>query len=128
VVVGALLVAGGGFLPWGASGRAERHSYALVGVVDRLDVLDGAAAFAARSWYLAPLVAAGVWTAAALGRRTLAHGLAAALAVGGTMLALAVRASPLLDRPGPYATIAGAGVVGVGLLLALAERGRNDLT
>ena len=68
VVVGSLLVAGTGFLPWGASGRAERSSYAIVTIVDRLDILDGVAAALAPAWFLAPVAAAVVWTAAALGR------------------------------------------------------------
>ena len=113
-----------GFLPWGASGRVDRSSYAIVALVDRLDILDGAAAALARAWYLAPVAAAGVWTAAALGRRGLARALAAVLAVGGAALAVAGRRSPLVDRPGTYATIAAAGVVGPGLVLAVVERGR----
>lgn len=122
MVVGSLLVAAAGFLPWGASGRRDRSSYALVGVADRLGVLDGAAATAARAWYLAPAVAAAVWLAAALGRPAIARLLAAGLAAGGVALAIAVRRSPVLGRPGPYATIAAAAVVGVGLVLALWER------
>ena len=117
-------MAGTGFLPWAASGRAERSSYAILALVDRLDILDGAPAALARLWYLAPVVAAGVWTAAALGHRALARALAAVLAAGGVALAVAVRRSPLVDRPGTYATIAAAGVVGVGLVLAVVERGR----
>jgi hypothetical protein len=128
VVVGALAVAGAGFLPWGASGREERSSYALVGVVDRLDVLDGPAAVLARAWYLAPAAAAVVWLAAAAQRRALALAVAAVLAAAGVALALAVRASPLTARPGTCATIAGAAVVGAGLVLAAVERRRNRPT
>lgn len=119
-------MAAAGFLPWGASGRAERSSYALVGIADRLGVLDGAVAGLARAWYLAPVVAAGVWTAAASGRHVLARSLAGMLAAGGVVLAVAVRRSPLLSRPGPCVTIAAAAVVGVGLLLALGGSGRTD--
>jgi len=126
VVVGSLLVAGAGFLPWGASGRAERTSYALVGVFDRLGILEGAAADLARAWYLAPLAAAGVWTAAAVGRTALARVVAAVLAGGGVALAVTVRRSPLLPRPGPYVTIGAAIVVGAGLVLALIEGGRSN--
>lgn len=115
-------MAGSGFLPWGASGRAERTSFALVGVADRIGVLDGAGAVLARAWYLAPAVAAGVWLAAALGRPAVARALAAVLAAGGVALAVVVRRSPVLDRPGPCVTIAAAAVVGVGLVLALGER------
>lgn len=126
VVVGALIVVVGGFLPWGASGRAERNSYALVGVADRLEVVDGVAAGVARLWYLSPLVAAAVWLAASLGRHRTAALLAGVLGAGGLALAVAVRASPVLDRPGVYVTICGVGVIAVGLVLAVAERGRND--
>jgi hypothetical protein len=124
-VAGSLAVAAAGFLPWGASGRRERSSYELVGVVDRLDVLDGAAAAATKAWYLAPVLAAVVWLAAATGRPAVARVAAAVLAAGGAALAVAVRRSPLLDRAGTYATIAAAGVVGLGLVLAFVERGRE---
>ena len=122
VVAGSLAVAASGFLPWGASGRRERSSYELVGVVDRLDVLDGTAAAAVTAWYLAPVLAAVVWLTAATGRHGVARAVAAVLAAGGAALAVAVRRSPLLDRPGTYATIAAAGVVGLGLVLAFVER------
>jgi len=126
VVTGSLFVAGAGFLPWGASGRAERTSYALVGVFDRLGVLEGTAADLARAWYLAPVAAAGVWTAAAAGRLALARVVAAVLACGGVALAVTVLRSPLLSRPGPYVTIGAAIVVAAGLALALMEGGRSS--
>jgi hypothetical protein len=125
VVGGSLLVAGFGFLPWGASGRRDRHSYALVGLFDRLDVVGGPGASLARAWYLAPLLAASVWLATAAGRASAAKVLAGVLAAGGVALALLVRASPLVPRPGPYATIGAAAVVGMGLLLGRLERGRT---
>ena len=118
-------MAGTGFLPWGASGRRERSSYALVAVVDRLDILDGPWAALTRAWYLAPVVAASVWLAAAAGRPGVARALAAVLAAGGAVLAVAVRRSPLVDRAGTYATILAAAVVALGLVLTLVERGRT---
>jgi len=127
-VTGSVGVAAAGFLPWGASGRAERSSYALVGVVDRLEVLDGAEATLIRIWYLAPIAAATVWLAAALGRRGVAAGVAAPLALTGVVFAEAVRRSPLLGRPGPYATMAAAAVALAGVALTLIERGRSDRT
>lgn len=123
-VGGSIGVAAAGFLPWGASGRAERSSYALVGVVDRLGVLRGADAVLIRVWYLAPVAAAAAWLAAALGRRRLAAGIAAGLALTGVAFAEAVRRSPLLGRPGPYATMGAAAVALAGVALTLIERGR----
>lgn len=125
MVVGTLCVAAAGFLPWGASGRRERSSYELIGVLDRLEVLDGAAAAGARAWYLAPLVAGATLLAAGLGRVALTRVLAAAVAAGGAALALATKRSPLLDRAGTSVTLVAAGVVGVGLVLALVQRGRT---
>ena len=119
-------MAGAGFLPWGASGRRERSSYALVAVVGRLDILGDPWAALTKAWYLAPLAAAAVWLAAALGRPAVARALAAVLAVGATALAVAVRRSPLVDRVGTCATILAAGVVGLGLVLAVVERGRTS--
>ena len=118
-------MAAAGFLPWGASGRRERSSYALVAVVDRLDILSGPWAALTRAWYLAPVVAASVWLAAAAGRSGLARALAGVLAAGGAALAVAVRRSPLVDRAGTYVTILAAAVVALGLVLTLVERRRT---
>ena len=125
VVLGTLFVAFAGFLPWGASGRRSRSSYELIAVLDRLEVLDGAGAVAAKAWYLAPLLAGATVLAAAFDRRALAHGLAALVAAGGATLAVLTRRSPLLDRFGTSVTLVAAGVVGVGWVLALVQRGRT---
>lgn len=122
--MGTLFVAAAGFLPWGASGRRSRTSYELVAVLDRLEVLDGAGAAAAKAWYLAPLLAGATLLAAAARRPALARSLAGVVAAGGATLAVLTRRSPLLDRPGTSVTLLAAGVVGVGLVLALVERGR----
>lgn len=127
MVVGSLLVAGCGFLPWGASGRRERSSYALLAVVDRLDILDGPAAPLARLWYLAPVAAAVVWLAVALGRPAVARVVAAVLAGGGTVLAVVVRRSVLVDRVGTCATIVASGLVVLGLVLAAVDQRRRDV-
>ena len=124
VVLGTLFVAFAGFLPWGASGRRERNSYELIAVLDRLEVLDGAAADAAKAWYLAPLLAGATLLAAAAGLRGVASALAAVVAAGGAVLAVLTRRSPVLDRFGTSVTLVAAGVVGVGLVLALVQRGR----
>jgi len=125
VVLGTLFVTFAGFLPWGASGRRERTSFELIAVLDRLEVLDGAGAAAAKAWYLAPFLAGATLVAAALGRRALAHVLAAVVAGGGATLAVLTRRSALLDRFGTSVTLIAAGVVGVGLVLALVQRGRT---
>lgn len=125
VVAGSVGIAAAGFLPWGASGRAERSSYALVAVVDRLEVLEGAQANLLRAWYLAPVAAGLVWLAAALGRHGIAHGVGGGLALVAIAFAEAVRRSPLLERSGPYATMAAAVVVMTGAALALVERRRK---
>lgn len=47
----------GSFLPWLASGSAERSSYDLFGIVDRLGFSpDGAVGWAVRVWPLLPLL------------------------------------------------------------------------
>lgn len=118
-------MAAAGFLPWGRSGRRDRSSYELVAVADRLDVVSGTAATAARLWYAAPAAAAVVWLAAVTGRRGVALAVGGVLAAAGIALAVAVRRSPLVARPGVPVTLVSAGVVGIGVVLALVEGRRR---
>lgn len=54
---GAVVVLVGSFLPWLASGAADRSSYELLGVIDRLGFSpDGWVGWAVRLWPLLPLL------------------------------------------------------------------------
>ncbi|MEJ7846052.1 MAG: hypothetical protein WKF93_10435 [Acidimicrobiales bacterium] len=118
----ALLVAGvavavvGTFLPWGASGRAERSSYELVAVLSRLEVVDGWRADLATAWYFLPLLAAAALVAVLAGRRPLARILGTAMGVAVVGMAVAVTRSPLSPRPGMCVTIIGTVLLGGGVL------------
>jgi hypothetical protein len=119
VVVGALSVVVSAFLPWVRSGRVDRSSFALVAVVDRLGVLDGSAATAARGWYAVPALGGVVLLAAATRRDRLAVAVGTLVALAGVGFAVAVHRSPLTPRPGASVTIGGAAVVGAGLVIGL---------
>ena len=91
-------------LPWGASGRRWRSAYALLRLVRALDIAHGTmvGAFIA-CVTLAPILAAGVWVAMAMGWLHIARVLAGAVAVLTLMTAYAVFRSPL--RPGAGVTL-----------------------
>ena len=114
----------GSFLPWLASGTADRSSYDLLGVVDRLGFSpDGVVGWAVRLWPLLPLLL--VVTVISHHVRTDVTWLPAVRSASTAVtacyagsVALAVRLAPdvglFRPRIGPWVTLAGA------LLLALA--------
>jgi hypothetical protein len=108
-----LLVLVGAAMPWGGSGEVDRSSFELVRYARRLDVLDGIAATLAVAWLALPLVAALVVVAGWSGRRGLALAGATSAAVFGAGLAVAVSASPLLERSGIRVTMVGAGALAI---------------
>lgn len=65
------------FLPWGRSGQTSRSSFQLIGVADRLDVLQGSARSAAYLWFVLPVLVGLAWLARSVGRSALAASLAA---------------------------------------------------
>lgn len=120
---GALVVLVGSFLPWLASGTADRSSYDLLGIVDRLGFSpDGVVGWAVRLWPLLPLllvvtVISHHITSDRSWLPAVRSGTAALSALYAGAVALAVRLAPDIGlfepRPGPWVTLAGA------LLLAL---------
>lgn len=116
LLAGLAVVVVGTFLPWGASGRAERSSYELVAVLARLEVLDGWVADLATTWYFLPLVAGATLAALLAGRRRLARILGTATGVAVVGMAVAVTRSPLSPRPGMCVTIIGTVLLGGGVL------------
>lgn len=108
--VGALGVLGTSFMPWARSGSSSRTSYELVAAARRLDVVSGTGATLARGWYLVPLVVAGAWLAAALGRPLVAAVSSAVVGVATLALVVAVKASPLPADTGSNLALA-AGVL-----------------
>jgi hypothetical protein len=115
---GALVVLVGSFLPWLASGTANRSSYDLLGIVDRLGFSpDGIVGWAVRLWPLLPLLlvvtvishhlsADAVWLPVVRSTTTAL----AALYAGA--VAIAVRLAPNVGlfepRIGSWVTLAGA--------------------
>ncbi|MBA2497578.1 MAG: hypothetical protein H0V33_10895 [Acidimicrobiia bacterium] len=116
LLAGLTVVVVGTFLPWGASGRAERSSYELVAVLSRLEVVDGWLADLATAWYFLPLLAAAALVAVLTGRRQLARILGTATGVAVVGMSAAVTRSPLSPRPGMCVTIIGTMLVGGGVL------------
>lgn len=124
--LGAVVVAGASFLPWGGSGRAERTSFELVGVAERLDVLSSTASDLAQLWYLLPLVGALCGLAAVTGRWVGALIAGIVVAVAGAAMAVAVIDSPVRPLGGPYVTLGGSLLVCLGVVLLLIERRGSD--
>lgn len=116
LLVGLAVVVVGTFLPWGASGRAERSSYELVAVLSRLEVLDGWLAAPATAWYFLPLLAAAGLVAVLTGRQPLARILGTVTGVAVVGMAVALTRSPLSPRPGVCVTIIGTVLMGGGVL------------
>jgi hypothetical protein len=125
---GALVVLVGSFLPWLASGTANRSSYDLLGIVDRLGFSpDGLVGWAVRLWPLLPLLLVvtvvshhvrvnAAWLPIVRSTSTVA----AALYAGS--VALAVRLAPEIGlfrpRIGPWITLAGAALLALSAVLS----------
>lgn len=130
VTVGALVAVVGSFRPWLASGTAERSSYDLLGVVDRLGWSGaGSPWWLVVSWPAMPLVLA-VATAATWWRRRVPMfaagtvGVAYIAAVAGAVL-VAPGDGFVRVLPGPAITLAGGLLVAVGLMVEAVSSARR---
>jgi hypothetical protein len=125
MTVGALVTVWGSFQPWLASGSAQRTSYQLFGLVDRLGYAEsGPMGWAVSSWPVMPLLVVTA-TVAVWWRRwrigvllgTVGALLAAAVSVG-------VRRAPgdglVRSLSGPSITLAGSVVMLAGIAATLA--------
>lgn len=124
----------GSFLPWLASGSANRSSYDLLGIVDRLGFSpDGVVGWAVRLWPLLPLLL--VVTVISHHLRDGAawlpivrSGAAAVSALYAGTVALAVRLAPDIGlfepRIGPWITLAGASLLALSVV-AVSSRGSD---
>lgn len=88
------------FLPWGRSGQTSRSSYQLVGVADRLDVLDGSARTAAMAWFVLPVLVGLVWLARSVDRHGTAATLSALTGLLSVVAAALIERSPLAVEHG----------------------------
>lgn len=100
--------AGATFLPWAASGRAQRSSYALAADVSQLGILRGITAHAAALWPLVALLAGASVFALGVGLGRLGGALATGLGVVTAAAAWAVVASPLRPLNGAWCALAAA--------------------
>ena len=133
IATGSVVAVIGTFLPWLRSGAADRSSYELFALVDRLGFSpDGYVGWALRLWPLVPLLFAIAavlqWVpprhrAIIVGRRALP--IVAALYAGSVALAirLAPEAGLFRYRFGTWATLLGAAVVLAGAVVPLRPRG-----
>jgi hypothetical protein len=108
-VGGAVGVVVGSFLPFARSGSATRTSYEVVRAAERLEVVTGSLATLAKGWYLAPLLAATAWLAAALGRRVTVIASCVILSIAALALGASLTSSPLRADVGVHiASLSGA--------------------
>jgi hypothetical protein len=127
VTSGAAVTLTGTFLTWVRSGSAERTSYEIFGLVDRLGFSpNGVVGIALRAWPLVPLLLA---LAVAAHWWSIDHPLSRAARVGSTAvaatypaaIALVVADAPQISLfevgPGPAVTVAGCAVMLLGLAL-----------
>jgi hypothetical protein len=129
VSAGAAITLLGTFLTWLRSGSADRSSYAVFGLVDRLGFSEGGVVgWALRLWPLVPLllvVTVVIWWWPSQGHvwRVARSVVAAAAAVYAGGVALAVANAPeigLFERgPGPIVTVLGAVTMLGGTVAAL---------
>lgn len=124
LTVGAALTLAGTFLSWVRSGSADRSSYEIFGLVDRLGFEPNSAiGWLLRLWPLVPLALVVTVIAHWAHHPSLRwprHGLTSAALLYPGVTALAVANAPqiaLFDvGPGPWVTLVGASVMLVGLL------------
>ena len=111
--IGASVVLVGTFLPWWRSGARRRSSYALLDLVDRLELASNDwATNAIRFWPIVPVLVVGAVVATWWGWRHV--GIACALFAGGYALTLAV-----IVRRAPGTALVGTGVTIIGAVMLL---------
>jgi hypothetical protein len=112
LLLAAVALVVGTFLPWLRSGAVWRNSYEVWQSADRLGVVEGRAAETLHVvWFLLPLGAAGLLVTVALDRPRPSAALAlvmGALAVLGAAVALT---APLPTGTGPLVTLVGGGLL-----------------
>lgn len=116
---------GSAFLPWAASGRAERNSFELVSLAEQLDLLPRGTHVLAVLWPALPLLASVAVAATVLSRPRLAGTAAVLSGAWSAAVAIAVLRSPLAPRPGVGLALGAAAlsiVLGAGRLLPAAAR------
>jgi hypothetical protein len=105
-IVSVAFVVVGAFLPWVASGEAERNSFATVRAARTLDLVANSFGDAVLAgWFAVPLGAALVLLFAALGRRRWAAMVAGCLGLVAAGFAALVIASPVETRAGVIVTL-----------------------
>lgn len=130
VTAGAAVALAGTFLPWVRSGAAERTSFEVFDLVERLGFSpDGAVGWALRVWPIVPLllVLAAVlqwWRLPATRYRLVRRGVPVVAAVYPAATAISVWRAPALGvlrlGPGPATTVAGCGLIVVGVAVEVA--------
>lgn len=105
-------------LPWARSGSRSRNSYSLFAIAERLEVVTGTAATAARWWAVVPGATLAAVALLQLGYRRVGAAVGASVAVLSLLAVNAVAGSPLAGEIGLTSCAAAAVAV---LILALVE-------
>jgi hypothetical protein len=114
-VVGAIGAAVAPFLPWARSGRAVRSGFALLHAAQRLQLAtSGPMRTLLVAVALLPLLAAAVWTTAALEWRRVMAGFGAGAGVVAIVGAVVVWRSPVEPLVGPVVSVVAGAVAVIG--------------
>lgn len=125
IVIGAVGITVGAFLPWLETGAATRHSFAVVRAARRLGVIDDEVASGVLgAWYFVPLLAAIVVLLVAVRRPRAAAVLAIVLGVVVCVVAAVVLRSPAPVGIGPLVAFASGTVTVSGGAVVIVATGR----
>lgn len=127
MAAGAAVTVWGSFRPWLASGSAERSSYEVLGLVDRLGVArPGPLEWAVTVWPLMPLLVVAATALVWWGRPVLGSTIGLVAGAYAALVALAVGFAPgdglVRSLPGTTVTLVGASVLLLGAGAGVIDR------
>lgn len=130
MTLGAVTAVWGSFRPWLASGSAERSSYELLGLVDRLGTSSTVLTWAVAAWPLMPLLVVTATVVVWWGRHAVGGVIGAIGGIYATLVSFGIRRAPddglIRSLPGASITLLGSAVF-LGGLLASVVAARADV-
>lgn len=123
MTLGAAIAVWGSFRPWLASGSAERSSYELLGLVDRLGTSSTALTWAVAAWPLMPLLVVSATVVVWWGRHAVGGVIGTIGGVYATLVSFGIRQAPgdglIRALPGASITLSGSAIFLGGLLASI---------